>query len=99
MELTQVLISPVVSEKSSDQQAKRKYTFLVNANANKVEIAKAVEYAYGAKVRSVNVSKVLKKVRLVGRGRQITKRHASKKAVVTVAPKNTIDFNKFKTFK
>jgi len=96
MELTNVLISPVVTEKSSKSQESRKYTFLVRLNANKIEVSKAIEKAYGVKVQDVNIIPVRKKVRLVGRGREITRRLQSKKAVVTLAPKQTLDFNKVK---
>ena len=63
---------------------------------NKVEVKNAVEKSYGVKVKSVNIIPVLKKARLVGRGREITKRHSGKKAVVTLMPKHSIDFNKIK---
>ncbi len=96
MDLTKVLISPVITEKSTNAQADRKYGFMVHLNSNKVEIRSAVEKAYSVKVKSVNVIPVLKKVRLAGRGREITKRHNGKKAIVTLAPKQSIDFNKIK---
>lgn len=96
MELTTVLLSPVVTEKSTTAQASQKYTFLVHLNANKVEVKKAIEDAYGVKVKSVNTIPVLKKTRLAGRGRKITKRHNGKKAIVTLASKQSIDFNKIK---
>ncbi len=96
MELTTVLIAPVITEKSSMAQSQGKYTFRVHSRATKVDVQKAVETAYGVTVDSVNIIKTLKKVRLVGRGREITKRPASKKAVVTVKSGQTIDFNKLK---
>ena len=99
MDLTKVLLSPVVTEKSTRIQENRKYTFLVHLKANKIEIAQAVEDAYGAKVDSVNIVPVLKKIRLVGRGREITKRPAARKAIVTLKPKQTLDFNKIKAAK
>lgn len=99
MQLTNVLIAPVVTEKSSSAQTKSKYTFRVKAGATKIEIAKAVTKAYGVDVMSVNVIPIRKKERLVGRGRTITKRPASKKAIVTVKAKQNIDFNKLKTSK
>lgn len=97
MELTNVLISPLVTEKSTGAQALQKYTFMVHLNANKVEVRNAVEKAYGVKVKNVNIIPVLKKTRMAGRGRTITKRHNGKKAIVTLAPKQSIDFNKIKT--
>ena len=99
MELANILIAPVVTEKSTAAQAARKYVFRVNANANKVQVAQAVEAGYGVKVESVNIIPVLRKVRLVGRGREMTKRPAAKKAIVTLQPKQTLDFNKVKTDK
>jgi len=99
MQVTDVLIAPVVTEKSTTAQTKSKYTFRVRANASKIEVAKAVNKAYGVDVVGVNVIPVRKKVRLVGRGKTITKRPASKKAVVTIKAKQSIDFNKVKTSK
>jgi len=99
MQLTNVLIAPVVTEKSSHAQSKSKYTFRVKVSATKVEIAQAVTKAYGVDVTGVNIIPVHKKQRLVGRGRVITKRPSSKKAIVTIKAKQTIDFNKLKTSK
>ncbi|MBU0706430.1 50S ribosomal protein L23 [Patescibacteria group bacterium] len=99
MQLTNVLIAPVVTEKSSSAQAKSKYTVRVKANATKVEIAKAVNKAYGVDVISVNIIPVREKKRVVGRGRAITKRPASKKAIITIKAKQNIDFNKLKIAK
>ena len=96
MELTKILISPVVTEKSTNAQALRKYLFLVHLDANKSEVKKAIENSYGVKVKSVRMMPVLKKVRTGGRGITITKRHTGKKAIVTLEPKQSIDFNKIK---
>ena len=99
MKLTQVLKSPIVTEKSTSAQALRKYSFLVHLNTNKVEVKHAVEEAYGVDVVEVNIIPVLKKVRLVGRGREITRRQRAKKAIVTLKNKQSLDFNKIKTSK
>ncbi|MFH0838235.1 MAG: 50S ribosomal protein L23 [Patescibacteria group bacterium] len=99
MQLTNVLITPIVTEKSSNAQTKSKYTVRVKADATKVEIAKAVNKAYGVDVVSVNIIPVREKKRLVGRGRAITKRPASKKAIITIKAKQNIDFNKLKIAK
>jgi large subunit ribosomal protein L23 len=97
MEITQVLLAPVVTEKSTNSQTLNKYTFMVHLKATKVDVRNAVEKAYGVKVTSVNTIPVLKKVRMAGRNRQITKRHTGRKVLVTLAPKQSIDFNKVKT--
>ncbi len=99
MQFTKVLISPVVTEKSSNAQTKHKYTFRVNADSNKVEVAKAVSRVYGVDVTSVNIIPVRRKERLVGRGKVMTKRPASKRAIVTIKAKQNIDFNKLKISK
>jgi large subunit ribosomal protein L23 len=99
MELSNVLISPVVTEKSSGSQAQRKYTFLVHLDADKVRIRKAVESSYGVDVVSVNIIPIRKKVRVSGRTKHITRRHTARKAIVTLKPKQTLDFNKVKTAK
>jgi len=96
VELTQILISPIVTEKSTKSQAMQKYFFIVNLNTNKSQVKKAIEDAYGVKVKSVNIVPVLRKARSAGAGKSITKRHIGKKAIVTLEPKNSIDFNKIK---
>ncbi len=96
MDLTHVLLSSVVTEKSTAAQANRQYVFLIHPDANKIEVKQAVETAYGVKVQSVNTIPVLKKVRLVGRSRSITKRPNGKKAIITLAPKQSLDANKIK---
>lgn len=99
MQLINVIKAPVITEKSTMAQGKSKYTFRVHSDATKVEVAQAVHMAYGVDVASVNMITVVKKERLAGRGKTITKRRASKKAIVTLAPKQTIDFNKLKISK
>ncbi len=96
MEITNVLISPVVTEKSTIAQTKREYTFLVHPRATKIDIKNAVEKAYKINVERVNIIPILKKVRRAGRNRMITKRHQGKKALVKIAEKQSIDFNKIK---
>lgn len=96
MELNNILISPVITEKSTNAQTEKKYSFLVDQRATKIEIQQAVEKAYNTKVAKVNIIPVLKKVRQIGRGRTMTKRRAAKKAVITLK-EGSIDFNKIKT--
>lgn len=97
MELTSILIAPVVTEKSALQQSQGKYTFRVRSGANKIQVTQAVESAYGVKVSTINVMPVRKKERAVGRGKLRTKRPASRRAIVTLAKNQTLDFNQFKT--
>ena len=96
MEQTNILKSPIVTEKSTNSQALGKYSFLVHPDANKIEIKQAIEQSYGVNVQSVKIVPIIKKQRLAGRGSMITKRHAGKKAIVTIEKKQSIDFNKIK---
>jgi large subunit ribosomal protein L23 len=85
-----VLIAPVVSEKSYGMIAERsKYTFRVHPDAHKTQIRQAVEEVFNVDVIAVNISKVPSKPKRRGmiRGR----RAGWKKAVVTVAPGQTIE--------
>ena len=61
-----IIIKPIVSEKSMDQLADRKYTFKVAKNANKIEIKKAIEDVFGVKVEKITTSMVLGKVKRMG---------------------------------
>ena len=84
-----VLISPVVSEKSYGLLDENKYTFLVAPDANKTEIKIAVEKVFGVKVLDVNtMNRQGKRKRTrVGFG----KRKDTKRAIVSVAAGDRID--------
>ena len=76
-----VILKPVISEKSMNQMADKKYTFLVHVDATKIQIREAVEKMFaGTKVESVNTMNRHPKVRR--RGRIVGKAPESKKAVV-----------------
>jgi len=53
-----IIIKPVLTEKSYADIANKKYTFVVASKANKVEIKKAIEEIFGVKVRNVNTVNV-----------------------------------------
>ena len=84
-----ILISPVVSEKSYGLLDEGKYTFLVDTSANKTQIRQAVEQVFDVTVTDVNVSKVPAKPKR--RGMTSGSRAGWKKAVVTVAEGQTIE--------
>lgn len=77
-----VIIRPLVSEKSTGAMADNKYTFLVDVRADKSQIKQAIEQAFKVRVRSVNTVRQLGKMRRMGvfRGRQ----PSYKKAIVTL---------------
>ncbi len=94
MELTQVLIKPLVSEKStsllSNANAKC-LTFLVHPDANKTEIGRAVETVFGVTVLKVNV--VCGKARdYVRQNRRQCHKPGYKKAFVTVTQDSKIEY-------
>ena len=84
-----VIIRPVVSEKSYGLMDLNKYTFLVHPDANKTEIKIAVEKIFDVKVTSVNTMNRQGKARRtkVGMGR----RAATKRAIVSLAEGQSID--------
>ena len=61
----EIIVRPVVTEKSNDELQAGKYTFEVNKKATKVDIAKAVEKLFGVKVLKVNTMKVNGKTKRV----------------------------------
>ena len=89
-----VLVKPLVTDKMSALNEKGKYGFVVSRGANKVEIKKEVEKMYGVTVESVNTMNYLGKSKSrFTKSRVITGRSSSfKKAIVTVAEGDVIDF-------
>lgn len=91
----QILIKPVITEKADSLSEKRgKYTFVVNKDANKIEIKKAVAELYNVEVESVNTLVMPSKVRFRNTKRGVIRGSVSgyKKAIVTLADGETINF-------
>ena len=87
MKLAQdIIIKPIITEESMKGTADRKYTFQVAKDANKIEIAKAVEELFGVEVCKVNTISVRGKFRRQGRVGGFTA--SSKKAVITLTEKS-----------
>ena len=87
--LRDVLIRPVVTEKSAAMMQDNKYTFMVPLTANKVEIRQAVEQIFKVKVQAVNTMRYEGKMKRLGRTQG--RRSDWKKAVVTLKPGETIE--------
>ena len=77
-----IIIKPIITEKSNDGLQDGKYTFKVNKKATKVEIAKAVEKLFEVKVLNVNTITVKGKEKRVGV--HVGKTSDWKKAIVTI---------------
>ncbi|MPZ62658.1 MAG: 50S ribosomal protein L23 [Propionibacteriales bacterium] len=84
-----ILLAPVVSEKSYGLLDQNKYTFLVHPEASKTEIKIAVEKVFDVKVTSVNTMNRQGKRRRLRTG--FGQRAASKRAIVSVAEGQRID--------
>lgn len=78
----EIIIKPIITEKSSMDLQDGKYTFKVNKKATKVEIAKAVEKLFEVKVLKVNTISVKGKEKRVGAHKGMTSDW--KKAIVTI---------------
>jgi large subunit ribosomal protein L23 len=85
----EVLIRPVISEKSYEQITQNRYTFKVHQDAHKTQIRQAVEELFDVKVVAVNVIKVQPKPKRRGATRGVRK--GWKKAVVELKAGDTIE--------
>ena len=86
-----IILRPIITENSMDGIADKKYTFEVAKDANKIEIAKAIEELFEVKVAKVNTVNVNGKLRRYGRFEGFTA--SKKKAIVTLTEDSkTIDF-------
>lgn len=86
MEARNVLIRPVVSEKSYALIAEGKYTFRVDHRAHKTQIARAVEEVFDVEVAEVRTAKVRAKPKRRNLAQPIGKTRTWKKAIVQLAP-------------
>ncbi len=85
----EVLIAPVVSEKSYGQIAQNRYTFRVHKDAHKTQVRQAVEELFDVKVVNVNILKVQPKPKRRGTTRGT--KPGWKKAVVQLKPGDSIE--------
>ena len=91
----EILIKPIVTEKITGQaESLNRYGFIVNRNANKLQIKKAVESLYNVSVESVNtlINGGKRKSRFTKAGVISGSTGMSKKAIVTIVKGESIDF-------
>ena len=84
-----VILRPVITEKSMAQNNENKYTFLVSLRANKIEIRNAVEKLFNVTVTKVTTVRMQGKMKR--RGRIFSKRSDYKKAYVTLREGDVIE--------
>lgn len=89
MEAREIIVRPVVTEKSTDLMPLNKYTFVVHRDANKLQIKQAVEEIFKVKVLAVHTSRTLGKLKR--QGRFIGRRPERKKAIVTLREGDRIE--------
>lgn len=90
MDARDILVRPLITERTTQLMAEGKYVFVVAKAANKIEIAKAVSEIFKVKVAKVNTVNVTGKKKRMGRTEG--KRPDYKKAIVKLAPGETIEF-------
>jgi large subunit ribosomal protein L23 len=91
MDLTQVILGPITTEKSERLKASpdhHVYTMRVHPDATKIEIKNAIARYYDVHVEKVRIVKVQPKTRSLPTGGIMEKRHGSKKALVTLKKKS-----------
>ncbi len=89
-----ILIKPLITEKMNAlSEEKKQYGFVVNVNANKIEIAKAIKTKFNVDVLDVNTIKYKgkRKSQFTKKGRFEGKTASFKKAIVTLKEVQTID--------
>lgn len=86
--MSNIIIKPVISEKSIQLGSASKYTFVVDKRANAPEIKKAIENLFKVKVKKVNTVNIGGKPKYFKRNK--VKRADIKKAIITLMPGNTI---------
>lgn len=77
-----IILKPIVTERSMEAMESKRYTFKVDPKANKSEIKKAVEKIFGVKVKKVNTMNITGKKKRMGAN--VGKRSDWKKAIVTL---------------
>ena len=86
-----IIIAPVITEKTANMETEGNYVFKVANNANKTEVKQAIEKKFNVKVEKVNIVNSHPKHKRVGRYEGMTSKY--KKAIVSLAKGNTISFD------
>lgn len=86
-----ILIKPIITEKSMTEAQKGKFTFEVNVDSNKAEIAKAVAIAFKVDPTAVQTITIPSHTKRVGKKRLLTSTSLRKKAIVTLKKGQKID--------
>lgn len=98
MDLSSIIIGPVVTEKAERLKAGGVHILKVQPHATKIDVKNALRKFYDVDVKSVRVLLTRPKTRLVGQGTVIEKRHRSKRMIISLTKKSkTLDLSTFRT--
>jgi len=98
MELSSVIIGPVVTEKAERLKTEGVYVIRVHPQATKIDVKNALRKFYDVEAASVRVLLTRPKTRIVGQGTVMEKRHRSKRMIVTLGKKSkALDLSTFRT--
>jgi large subunit ribosomal protein L23 len=81
-----VILKPVISERSMDEAQNKRYTFKVAKDANKTQVKLALEEIFGVEIEKVNIMNVKGKIKRMGKN--VGKTADTKKAIVTLTKKS-----------
>ena len=90
MEARDILIRPLINERSTDLMQEGKFVFVVDKRANKIQIAQAVKEIFNVTVEAVNTMNYKGKPKR--RGRTVGRTNSYKKAIVKLKAGETIEF-------
>ena len=86
-----IILGPVITEKSASLENERKYVFKIDVRANKTQVKQAIEKFFNVKVEKINTLNSHPKKKRVGKYTGMTNKY--KKAIVKLAKGNTISFD------
>lgn len=97
MQLSRIILGPVITEKSERLKTDRCYSLQVHPDATKIDVGNALKKFFDVDVASVRVMRTVPKKRALNNGAVMMKRHRSKKVMVTLTEKSDpLDLAKFK---
>ena len=98
MDLSRVIIGSILTEKAERMKLGKVYVLQVDQNATKVDVGNALRRFYGVEVKSIRSLRTRPKSRVVGAGKEMEKRHRSKRMMVTLAKDSAnLDLVKFRS--
>ena len=98
MNLTQIILGEVMTEKALRLKEKKIYVLKVHPAATKVDVQNALRQYFDVEPRAVRMLYVQPKERVVARGKTVRKRPASKRAIITLTEKSkSLDLTNFRT--